>query len=121
MGRRHLGRLGTLMDDGMSRGARNAIVFLFVFMLFLAAANLFWTSRQVRGLRLANAAACQFYADLSSAPVAVNPKTGKAALLGASIVADSRQAWRGRGCPGKLPPPDPSFVKWATYYHLPHN
>lgn len=32
---------------GMTRGARHAVVFLFIFALLLAGANLFWTAHQV--------------------------------------------------------------------------
>jgi len=75
---------------------------------------------QVRVLQRAVTSSCRFNADLADLPVTVNPATGKAALLGVKIVADAREAWHGLGCPGALPPPSPSFRRWAAYYRLPY-
>lgn len=72
---------------------------------------------QVAKLQRAVLSSCAFAADVGSAPVAAGPG-GKASELGVSIVADSRAQWRQLGCPGHLPPPQPSFAKWARYYHL---
>ncbi len=105
--------------NGMTAGARQAVVFLFVLAFVIGAANLLWTSRQTGSLRSAVMASCKFDADLGAAPVAVSPATGKASLLGVTIVSDARVAWRGLGCPGPLAPPAPSFIRWARYYHLP--
>lgn len=63
-------------------------------------------------------ASCDFAADVGAAPITVAP-SGKASELGVKIVADSRSQWRRLGCPGTLAPPEPSFARWAAYYHLP--
>ena len=55
-------------------------------------------------------ASCAFYHDLAPVPITPGP-TGKASKLGVQIVSDSRAAYVGQGCPGPLPPPDPSFVR----------
>ena len=113
------GAQGHQGTPGMSRGARLGFVYLAVVTLVLAAANLLFTSQEVTQVRGAVLAECRFNADLGSAPVAVNPKTGKASLLGVSIVSDARVAWQQLGCTGRLMPPQPSFVRWAKAYHLP--
>jgi len=102
----------------MTHGARRAVVILFALMVLLAAADLFFTASEAAKLRAGVLASCAFAADLGGAPF---PATGKVSKLGVSIVADSRAQWRHLGCPGHLAPPAPSFVKWATYYHLPAN
>lgn len=96
-----------------------AAAFLFAFALVLAAGNLLFTAREVNTVRDAVRAQCGFDYDLAGVPVAVNPATHKASVLGVKIVADSRLAWRGLGCTGTLPPPSPSFRRWAAYYHVP--
>ena len=103
---------------GISRGARRAVVMLFVLTLAVGAASLFFTASEVGKLRAAVLSECAFAADVGSAPVAVAPG-GKASELGVSIVADSRAQWRKLGCPGHLAPPQPSFSRWARYYRLP--
>ena len=97
-------------------GAKHAAVFLFALTLALAAANLFFTASEVSRLRAAVLSECAFAADLGSVPVPAVPKPSK---LGISLIADSRQQWRKLGCPGHLPPPQPSFAHWARYYRLP--
>jgi hypothetical protein len=108
-------------EPGMTRGARLGFVYLSTVMLLLAAANLVFTSIQVGAANTKVQVQCRFDADLGSAPVAVNPKTGKASLLGVTIVSDGRVAWRQLGCAGHLAPPAPSFTHWARYYKLPIN
>jgi len=105
--------------QGMTRGARRAVIFLFALAVALAGMNLLFTSVTVNHLRSAVLAQCQFNADLGAAPVTVSPSTGRASRLGVLIISDSRTAWHGLGCPGRLPPPAPSFAKWAKTYHLP--
>lgn len=63
-------------------------------------------------------ASCQFWRTLAPLPVTIAEQTGRPSSLGVSIIAESRAAYAGQGC-GKLPPADPSFAKWAKYYHLP--
>jgi hypothetical protein len=103
----------------MGRDVRRAVVFLFAVALILAAASLLFTSREVGSLRKAVLAQCKFDRDVGSVPVSVNPATHAASKLGVSLIADARQGWHGLGCPGVLPPPQPSFVRWARHYHLP--
>ena len=105
----------------MTRGARYSAVFLFVFSVLLATANLLWSSRQYSQANARTRAQCQFDADIGGAPIAVNVATGKASVLSVTIVSDARVAWHHLGCPGALAPPDPSFAHWAAYYRLPVN
>jgi hypothetical protein len=104
---------------GMSRKVLLGFVYLSVLMLLLAAANLLYTARQTSASDARARAQCRSNADLAGAPITVNPKTGKAALLLVKVVSDARVAWHQAGCPGPLPSPDPSFRRWAAYYHLP--
>lgn len=66
------------------------------------------------------AASCRFWADIGAAPIAA-PARQDASRLGVSVIADARQAWHGSGCAGVLPPPQPSFVRWAKFYRLPYS
>lgn len=111
-----LGRAGHLLTP-ITPGAKRAVVILFVLSFTLAAVNSWFTASEVDRLRGTVLASCAFASDVGSAPVAAGPG-GKASELGVSIVADSRAQWRRLGCPGHLAPPEPSFVKWARYYHL---
>ena len=104
---------------GISRGARHAVVSLFVFSVLLATASLLFTSREVNQLRSAVLTQCQFDSDLGSAPITVDPRTGKASQLGVTLVADVRRSWYGLDCPGVISKPAPSFRHWAKVYHLP--
>lgn len=134
-------------DLTMTRGARLAAIGLLILTVIIGAGNLWATHDQVGTVRAvaatsaraaANAqratdqeavtirrlnrqihAECKFNTDLSGLPVTVNPATGKASLLGVEIISDVRQAWLAAGCPGRLPVPDPSFMRWAHYFHLP--
>jgi hypothetical protein len=105
--------------EGITVGALRAVIFLFMFASLVGVFNLWWTSRQVGAQHHSVIAQCKFDYDLSGLPVTLNPATGKPSLLGVQIVSDSRVAWRGLGCPGRLAPPAPSFARWARYYHLP--
>ena len=102
----------------ISRGAARAVVFLFVLSLVIGALNFAWTSRVVNAANGRVQALCRFDADLGTVPLTV-PKGARAPRFGVLIISDARTAWRRTGCPGRLGPPDPSFVKWARYYHLP--
>lgn len=132
----------------ISPGARRAahrlawsLCVLFVVTIAIGGANLLFTSNQVhrvqaqserieqnaRNLARANAvlrkqikADCGFDRDLAGLPLA-DTRTGHPSELGVKIISDSRGAWAGHGCPGKLPPPDPSFVAGAKFYKLPVN
>lgn len=102
----------------MTHGAARAVVMLFALVMAVGGANLFFTASEVSHLRGAISASCAFAADVGSAPIASAAKV-KPSRLGVSIVADSRMQWRRLGCPGQLAPPQPSFIRWARYYHLP--
>lgn len=62
-------------------------------------------------------ASCAFYRDLAPVPVTTGPN-GKASRLGVQIISDSRAAFVGQTCPGQLPPPSPSLIRWARYYGI---
>jgi hypothetical protein len=118
-----------------------ALCVLFVVMIAIGGANLLFTSNQVhavraqnvqieqnaRSLAVANAvlrkqitADCGFDRDLSGLPL-TNLPNGHPSELGVKIISDSRGAWAGHGCPGHLPPPDPTYVRGAKFYSLPVN
>lgn len=131
----------------MTQGARRAVLMLFAAMVVLGGGSVGLGARTADHLQATQAAQarivraqartvreldatvrrlgrevrsqCRFDADLAPVPVAVNPATRKASELGVKIVSDSRVAWHQAGCPGRLPPPSPSFARWARYYHLP--
>ena len=102
----------------MSDTSRRAVVALFILSLLIGGLNFFWTSRQVNEATVRAQAQCAFNADIGPVPVTV-PASGKPAILGVKIISDARIAWRRAGCPGRLAPPAPSFVRWAAFYHLP--
>jgi len=102
----------------MSDTSRRAVVALFILSLLIGGLNFFWTSRQVNEATVRARALCQFDADLGAAPLTVQPGA-KASRFGVLIISDARVAWHRAGCPGRLAPPAPSFVKWAAFYHLP--
>ena len=95
-----------------------AFVFLSVLTLLVGALNFYWTSRLAAANTARARAQCAFDADLAPLPVTI-PKTGNPSVLGVKLISDARVAWRLAGCPGQLGPPDPSFTRWARYYHLP--
>lgn len=99
----------------MTRGARRAVIVLFVITFALAAGNWAFTWTQVRVLHGQQQSACAFARDLGSAPLPASPRPSK---LGVSIVADSRAWWRRNDCTGSLPP-SPGLDRWIAYYRLP--
>lgn len=103
----------------MTAGARHAVIFLFALSMILAGLNFLWTATAVNDAESRARALCAFDAHLGMAPLTLNPATGKPSLLGVQIISDARVAWRQAGCEGRLPPPAPSFAKWAAYYKLP--
>lgn len=112
------------MTDGkgelrITHGARRAFAYLLALMLLISAAGVVIGVREFAALQREIHAGCQFDADLGKAPIVV-PGGGKPSVLGVSIVSDSRVAWHHAGCSGQIPAPDPSFVHWARYYHLPY-
>lgn len=65
-------------------------------------------------------ASCDFYRDVASIPLSVNPPKGRQpSQLGVGIVLHARFTFNGQGCPGDLPPAGAGLIKWASYYHLP--
>lgn len=118
-----------------------SVVVLFLFVIAGLVTSLLFTSSQVHAVRSQNArieqnavglarasavlrkqirADCGFDRDLAGLPLA-NTSTGHPSELGVKIISDSRGAWAGHGCPGRLPPPDPSYVAGAKFYKLPVN
>lgn len=118
-----------------------ALVVLFVLTTGIGAANLLFTSSNVHKVSVNSAAIqhqvqvnqaiiavlqqqlradCSFYADLAGLPL-VNAANGKPSVLSVKVISDSRGAWHGHSCPGKLAAPSPSFVAGAALYHLPVN
>lgn len=63
-------------------------------------------------------ASCAFWRTLTGVPVQTAGPGQPPSRLAVSIVSGARGAYRGEGC-GTPPPPSPSFVRWAPYYHLP--
>ena len=102
----------------MSNTSRRAVVALFILSLLIGGLNFFWTSRQVNEATVRAQAQCAFNADLGAAPLTV-PAGAKASRFGVLIISDARTAWHRAGCPGRLAPPAPSFIRWARFYHLP--
>ena len=104
--------------DDMTQGAYRAtrrlgwvIAAVFAVLLLAVATNLYLTLNRT-------VAACNFYKDLSGLPVQSVGAGKKPSELGVAIIAHSREAFRGAGCSGTLPPPSPSFAHWAPVYHL---
>jgi hypothetical protein len=102
---------------GMTKGAflatrrlSWALGLAFAVTVLAALANLYVTVSRTT-------ATCSFYRDLSGLPVTIVTGTGRPSELSVTIIAHSRSAYRGLGCPGGLPPPSPSFAHWAPYYH----
>jgi hypothetical protein len=114
---------------------------LFVVSFAIGAGNVLFTTSQVHqagqntlGVQRANArlqmiiarqeqqirADCDFYGDLAGLPLA-DAANGYPSELGVKIISDTRAAWHGHGCAGKLAPPDPTFVAGAHHYRLPVN
>ena len=69
-------------------------------------------ARDTETIRRAQLSACQFNRDLS--PLA--GLQSKALIL---LISDSRRSFLTRRCPGTLPSPDPTYVQWARFYHVP--
>lgn len=105
--------------EGMTHGARRAVLALFAAMAVLGAAALGLGARTADHLTRQVQSQCRFDGDLAGLPLSVNPATRKASIIGVKIVSDSRVAWHQAGCPGRLAPPSPSFTRWARFYHLP--
>lgn len=64
------------------------------------------------------AASCGFYRVLGILPVVAMPPVKRPSRVAVQIVAGARVAYTGQQCRPPLPPPDPSVVRWAAYYHL---
>ena len=125
-----------------------AVIVLFIFTIAIGISNLLFTNSQVSTVRSTQSEAsqntialqrqndplqatiarqeqqiradCHFDADLAGLPIASGPN-GKPSELGVKIISDSRATFRGHGCPGSLPPPDPSYLAGAKLYGLPAN
>jgi hypothetical protein len=132
------------ISPGARRAAHRlayALVVVCVVVIAIGAANLLFTSSQVHKAQhvavqaktnaavLAQAnlllikqveADCAVDADLAGVPVA-NALNGHPSKLSVKLISDFRASWHQKGCQGRLPPPDPSFVAGARFYHLPVN
>lgn len=80
--------------------------------------------RAIEAEQKAITAACDFWYPLTSLPVTIVAGQTKPTELSVKIIAGSRESYAGQCLDGgvhrpPLPPPDPSLVKWAHYYHLP--
>ena len=94
-----------------------SVAVLFLCGVFVGGANLLFTASQVNAAQTRTLAACAFWQDLAVLPL-MNAPNGYPSELAVSIVAHSREAYRGFGCPGKLPAPAPSFVRGAEHYGI---
>lgn len=117
------------MTEGARRAAHRlawSVIVLFIISIVIGTGNLLFTTDQVHRLQSASRslekqlhADCGWYGHIASLPVTVPPGAKRPTVLSVRLISDSRVAWHARGCPGPVPPPDPSLVKWAAYYHLP--
>lgn len=135
------------VHDGMSRGARRAVIVLFVITFALAAGNLIFSSGQVNHLagvvheqdaqaraqdatiarlnaaiaqqRRQQLTSCNAAADLGTAILPGKPGPSRFAV---KIVTDNRAQWYGLGCgpAGSLPVP-PGLAAAAARYGIPVN
>ena len=110
---------------------------LCAFVLLLFGISIFWSSHTaqvaaagqaktqaqvVAAQQKAIEAACSFWQPLVSLPVTVMPPLTKPTKVGVQILAGARAGYAGQ-CHtphwAPMPPPDPSLVKWARFYHIP--
>lgn len=107
------------------RGNRRSLeLTALIIVLFLI--NLLWnshTAQQVQDHEDAIVAkACDFWYPLTNLPVTVIPPSRKASQVSVHIISGARESYAGQcsdhGLP-PLPPPDPSFTRWARFYHVP--
>lgn len=103
----------------MTRSVKYSILALFALAVIIGGLNFLWTGSQVNSANQRAQALCQVNLDLSGAPVAVPNPVPVKPPLGVKIVSDFRVAWKRAGCPGELNAPDPTFLHWASHYHLP--
>ena len=132
----------TPASRAQARKLAYAVVILFAVTIILLAASFLFQNGQVHQLQATTAQAqrntealakanavlkkqiqadCGWYRDVSGLPVAPPPMGGRPSIVLPRLISDSRAAWHGHGCPGQIPPADPSFVKWAAFYRLPVN
>lgn len=74
-------------------------------------------STQISEQRNELRADCSIWGSLAGLPATVNPDTGRPSKFSVALIAESRFAYRGKGC-GTPAPLDPSEVRWARYYHI---
>jgi hypothetical protein len=67
------------------------------------------------------AKACDFWYPLTSLPVTVPAGSRRPTELSVQIIAGAREGYAGQCSPPHrpLPPPDPSFTRWAAFYRVP--
>ena len=87
---------------------------------FVIAANRSLVEQQQTQLSAAQrriGASCSWWHDVGSGDF-LGPFPDRAERALVVIVADSRAAFVGQGCPGQLPPVSPKLVRWADFFNL---
>lgn len=64
-------------------------------------------------------ASCRFYRTAAGLPLRAVPPLTRPSLVVVTLVASSRDAYRGENCVPALPPPSPGVVRWARVYGVP--
>lgn len=107
--------------SNMSEGARHAVNalrlavgVLLVAVGLLVTRSLTESNRIDRRVSRAVASVCEFHKDIAEAPVPPNAQS-----LGVKILVDSRRAYQGLRCPGRLAPPSADLRRLAGRYHIP--
>jgi hypothetical protein len=119
--RQHVQMTSDEMSPAAKRAARKmvwALIVLFVAGMLVSGLNLLFTASQVNGVAQRTKAACAFWRDIAAVPLVNIPGKPYPSEFSVTVVAHSRQAFRGFGCPGGLPAPSSSFVDGARIYHL---
>lgn len=106
------------------RGNRRSLeLTVFVFILF--GISIFWTSHTAQRVTDASnqviAKACDFWYPLTGLPVTTVTGQSHPTKLSIEIITGARESYEGQCNPPHppMPPPDPSLVKWAGFYHIP--
>ena len=101
---------------GITAVTRRAIIWLVILIFAVSAMAFALGARAISSVVSAERSQC--LADHDIAGVAHVKVTQKPSPVLIAWVVHERAAWRGLGCPGNLPPPDPSFTMWAHRYGL---
>lgn len=94
-------------------------------IIVLFAINLFWNSHTANNVQQAAtraiSTACDFWYPLTTLPVTIVTGQSKPTELSVHIIAGARESYQGQCLNDDhppLPPPSPSLVRWAGYYHI---